>query len=71
MGDLDLNLGRLGHGWFEDGLTNLAPIVDLLLHEFAHHDGGHLSDAFERAISRYGGRAVELALREPDLFQLG
>lgn len=65
-GSLTLNLGRLGHKWFEGPLED---INDLLLHEFGHHySGNHLSSDYHDALTRLGARLTQLALQQPDLF---
>ncbi|MCL4683110.1 MAG: hypothetical protein KJZ92_17815, partial [Rhodocyclaceae bacterium] len=68
-GRLTFNLGKLGYAWFERG--DMAEINDLLLHEYAHHfSGNHLDAAYHDAISRLGGKLVNLALDEPELFAI-
>jgi len=53
-GRLHFNLFRLGHKWFEQGLTE--EVDRLLIHEFGHqYSGDHLSE--------------ELALSKPESFQ--
>lgn len=65
-GRLVLNLGRLGHKWFTGPI---APIMDLLIHEFGHHEElNHLSERFHQALTRLGGRAAALALERPEVF---
>lgn len=65
---LVLNLGRLGHLWFEG---DLEPINDLLLHELAHESApDHLSNQYHEALTRLGARMTSLALESPGLFSL-
>lgn len=67
-GRLVLNLGRLGHAWFEGPIT---PINDLLLHEFGHHyEADHLSGKYHEALTALGARMASLALDNPSLFVL-
>lgn len=67
-GHLVLNLGRLGHAWFEGPLQ---PINDLLLHEFGHHYASdHLSQDYHKALTALGARLAGLALEQPGLFVL-
>lgn len=67
-GSLTLNLGRLGHAWFEGPLES---INDLLIHEFGHHFcGDHLSRDYYRALTRLGAKMVDLALTQPHLFEI-
>jgi hypothetical protein len=64
-----LNLGRLGHGWFER--KDLAGINKLLIHEFGHeYSSNHLEAAYHDALCQLGGGISKLALDEPVLFQL-
>lgn len=66
-GELTLNLGRLGYKWFEP--TNRASITDLIIHEFGHeYADDHLSQDYYHALTRMAGRAVEVALEQPELF---
>lgn len=65
---LTLNLGRLGHRWFDGPLAN---ITDLLVHELGHEDSeNHLSSEYHDALTRYAGKLVALALAEPEIFDL-
>lgn len=65
---LVLNLGRLGHRWFEG---DLEAINDLLLHELAHEAClDHLSSKYHEALTRLGARMTGLALTDPALFRL-
>lgn len=67
-GTLTLNLGRLGHKWFEGPLER---VNDLLLHEFGHGiASNHLSQDYHDALTMLGARMVRLALEEPSLFAL-
>jgi hypothetical protein len=65
---LTLNLGRLGHAWFQGPLEK---INDLLLHEFGHHyASNHLSSDYYEALTRLGARLTALALEDATLFEL-
>jgi hypothetical protein len=67
---LDLNLKRLGHRWFDEWPDNMARVISLVLHEFAHHyESNHLDERFYKAISDLAGKTVRLALEEHKLFQ--
>jgi len=69
---LTLNLGKLGHRFFNDFPDNLEDALDLLIHEFGHDfEGGddHLSDQYHRALTRLGARGVLLALDNPRFFK--
>jgi len=62
------NLRTLGRAWFAP--TNLAAILDLLIHELAHNRAkDHLSEQFYRECTRIGGKVAALALARPELFQ--
>jgi len=64
-----INAGVVKPPWF-DLLTNRIAIVNLLIHEFSHYDGsGHLTEAFDNNLSRFGAQMTELALRMPGLFK--
>ena len=66
MATLTFNVGRLGHSWFREiGSRQL----ELIVHEFAHHDEiDHLDHRFADAIGRLGARIVSLALTDPAFF---
>jgi hypothetical protein len=67
-GRLDFNLFRLGHRWFEQGVTE--GVDRLLIHEFGHHySGDHLSEEYHEALCRLGARLKRLALEKPDLLR--
>lgn len=65
---LTFNLGRLGHKWFDGERT---PITRLVLHEFGHDfSPNHLSAEYHDALCQLGAKAAELALTQPQLFEL-
>jgi hypothetical protein len=64
-GRLDFNLFRLGHKWFEQGVTE--DVDWLLIHEFGHqYSGDHLSGEYHDALCRLGARLKRLALEKPE-----
>src|SRR5262249_17844674 len=64
-GRLDFNLFRLGHRWFDQGVSE--EVDELLIHEFGHHwTGDHLSAEYHDALCRLGARLKRLALETPD-----
>jgi hypothetical protein len=64
-GKLDFNLFRLGHKFFEQGITE--EVDRLLLHEAAHqYSGDHLSEEYHEGICLLGARLKKLALEKPD-----
>jgi hypothetical protein len=67
-GDLHFNLFRLGHAWFDQGIT---PAVDeLLLHEFGHqYSGDHLSEEYHEGLCKLGAGLKRLALAKPEAFR--
>ena len=67
-GRLDFNLLRLGHKWFEQGITE--EVDGLLIHEFGHqYSGDHLSEEYHEALCRLGAKLKQLALEKPESFR--
>ena len=68
-GRLTLNLGKLGHRFFDSFPDNLQDVIDLALHEFAHeYEGNHLCNGYHEAMSSLGAKCTMLALRNPKFF---
>src|ERR1043166_2538484 len=66
-GLLTLNLGRLGHSWFNQGPCE--DVDELLVHEFAHEvESNHLSEKFHKAICRVAADLCALAITNPGFF---
>jgi hypothetical protein len=64
-GRLDFNLFRLGHRWFDQGITE--QVDALLIHELAHHwTGDHLSEDYHDALCRLAAKLKRLALEKPE-----
>jgi hypothetical protein len=64
-GSLDFNLFRLGHAWFEQGVTE--DVDRLLIHEFGHqYSTDHLSEEYHDALCRLGAGLKRLALEKPE-----
>ena len=65
-GPLYLNVGQLGHGWF-DGRKGAEAVDRLLIHEFAHGREGasHLSSDFYDECCRVGAAMKSVALVDP------
>ncbi len=64
-GDLHFNLFRLGHRWFDHGITE--EVDRLLIHEFGHQaSGDHLSEEYHEALCRLGAGLKQLALKKPE-----
>jgi hypothetical protein len=67
-GRLDFNLLRLGHSWFEQGVTE--DVDSLLIHEFGHeYSDDHLSSDYHEALCRLGAALKRLALEKPEAFR--
>jgi hypothetical protein len=67
-GRLTINLGRCGHAFFDNGITD--EVNDLLIHEYGHHySSNHLDAEYYRALTSLGARMVRLALAKPELFR--
>lgn len=69
-GELTLNFGRLGSGFFRDrSWEALQRINELLLHEFAHEYAvDHFTLKFSDSLALLGARLAKLALEKPGLF---
>jgi hypothetical protein len=66
-GKLDFNIFRLGHHWFEQGITEA--VDELLIHEYGHqYSGDHLSEAYHEGLCRLGAKLKRLALEKPGQF---
>lgn len=64
-GDLTLNLGRLGHSWFD--APYWTAVDELFIHEFSHNRvSDHLSSAFHDECCRLGAAIVNVALASPE-----
>lgn len=64
-GNLIFNVHRLGHGWFEKGIT--VEVDSLLTHEMGHQwSSNHLSEEYHEALCLLAGRLKKLALEKPD-----
>ena len=71
-GRMILNLGRLGHKWFDRAAEGyLERMNRLVIHELGHHEGGgdHLSQRYHDALTDIGARMTQLALNKPSLFR--
>jgi len=63
-GDLHFNVFRLGHAWFDQGIT--VEVDTLILHEAAHqYSGDHLSEEYHDALCRLGAKLKKLAMEKP------
>lgn len=61
------NYARVGRKGF-DRLRSDPWLNNVIIHEFAHDKGGHLTEGFEDALSDIGAKLVQLALQQPTLF---
>jgi hypothetical protein len=72
---LVFNLGRLGHGFFDECTTSgnfhaTDQLNQLLIHELGHHvESNHLDARYHEAICMLGAKLARLALTRPSLFQ--
>lgn len=58
-----------GNDFFNSFPANRKDVTDLLLHEFGHeYASDHLSSGYHKALTKLGAKAVELALKNPGLF---
>jgi hypothetical protein len=46
-----------------------ARTIAFIIHELAHHYGGHLEASYHEALERFGGKLVEMALLDPAVFK--
>lgn len=64
-GNLDFNLLRLGHKWFELGVRE--DVDRLLIHEFGHqYSMDHLSEDYYDALCLLGAKLKKVALEKPE-----
>jgi hypothetical protein len=64
-GRLDFNLVRLGHKWFDGGITE--EVDRLLIHEFGHeYSSDHLSHDYHEALCLLAAKLKKLALEKPE-----
>jgi len=64
-GELTLNLGRLGHSWFD--APYCTAVDELFIHEFSHYRvSDHLSSSFHDECCRLGAALVNVALHSPE-----
>lgn len=64
-GELTLNLGRLGHSWFD--APYWTAVDELFIHEFSHYRvSDHLSSSFHDECCRLGAALVNVALHSPE-----
>lgn len=63
---LTLNVGRLGHRWFDE--PDQAAVDQLLIHEFAHeYASNHLEHDFHDACCRLGAKMRDVTLTVADM----
>lgn len=64
-GELTLNLGRLGHAWFDEPVWSV--VDELFIHELSHYKvSDHLSSAFHDECCRLGAALVNVVLFFPE-----
>jgi len=65
-GELCLNLGRLGHRFFDEAPGQAQ--LQLLIHEMGHEKSGdHLSDAYHDALCEIGAKLAALVVKDPGI----
>ena len=68
-GKLEYNVRVLGRKWFDLPDPVDPKLLALLLHELAHHESpDHLSSDYHHAIEDLAGRAIRLAVDEPEFY---
>ncbi len=68
-GTLSFNIATLGYDWFKQGIT--ADTTAIILHELGHENPDYAhGPAFRRNLETVAGKAVMLALHQPDIFEL-
>lgn len=66
---ITINALRLRDAWFHHENYHCS-VIDLLIHEFAHDlCSDHLAKEYHKACTQLAGKAVELAVTDPDLFE--
>ena len=67
-GDLHFNLFRLGHKWFDSGITE--EVDRLIVHELGHEfSGDHLSEEYHEGLCLLAARLKKVALEKPEAFR--
>lgn len=66
-GTFTFNYDKCGHEAFNRA-RNDEWLLNLIIHEFAHNEGGHLTEKFEDAMSDLGAKLINIALITPKLF---
>lgn len=71
-------IGLGGKKFFDNWRENLPSVISFMIHEFSHHvvtvngtrgdnDSHHVTEEFEKAQSKVGGKIADLLVRRPDL----
>ncbi len=63
------NVPKVFGPWSADGRPSKS-MIDLILHEFGHHKGGHVDSAYHEALTAMGAWLIIKALNEPKWFNL-
>lgn len=61
------NTAKLGSRFFAKPVS--APVLNLLLHEIAHHGGSHTESGYHETLTKLGAELTILALRDPSFFR--
>jgi hypothetical protein len=69
QGSLTINLGRVGHRWFNTWREG-HHVEQFLIHEFGHAMcGNHLDERYHEALCALGAKLARLALEKPHLWK--
>lgn len=67
-GHLSFNIAKLGYKWFD----SIRPeVTSLILHELSHQKADGHEYKFYGALENIAGKAVHLALEQPEIFRNG
>jgi hypothetical protein len=61
------NTAKLGSRFFKEPVS--APVLNLIIHEIAHHKGMHTEQAYHECLTKLGAELTMLALRDPLFFE--
>lgn len=65
---LRFNVGKLPKSFFDNPKSK--DVVELIIHELAHELGGHIDYNYQEMCCHLGAELVNIALREPDFFDV-
>jgi len=62
------NTAKLGSKFFAEPVS--APVLNLLIHEIAHHGGSHTESGYHETLTKLGAELTIIALRDRSFFGL-